>query len=139
VRRKWTYRHTRRSGRPPIASDIRDLVVRLAKENPRWGYKRIQGELGKLGLHISATSIRTILRADGLRPAPRRSAPSWGEFLRTQAKGTVACDFFTVEPVWLRTLYVFFAIEVGSRRVVWARSTAKFTGNSRIRLRQNSG
>jgi putative transposase len=94
------------------------------RENPRWGYRRIQGELRKLGLRISATSIRTILRAAGSRPAPRRAAPSWREFLGAQAKGIVACDFFTVETAWLRTLYVFFAIEVGSRRMVWARSTA---------------
>jgi len=96
VRRKWTHRPIRRPGRPAIASDVRDLVVRLAKENPRWGYQRIQGELRKLGLRISATSIRTILRASCLHPAPRRAGPSWREFLRTQAKGIVACDFFTV-------------------------------------------
>src|SRR6266566_2677230 len=70
VRRKWTYRRTGRPGRPPIASDVRDLVVRLAKENPRWGYRRTHGELRKLGLRISATSIRTILRAGGLHPCP---------------------------------------------------------------------
>jgi putative transposase len=123
VRRKWTYRHTGRPGRPPINSDVRDLVVRLAKENPRWGYRRIQGELRKLGLHISANSIRTILWAAGLHPTPRRATPTWREFLRTQAKGIVACDFFTVETAWLRTLYVFFAIEVESRLVVWTKST----------------
>src|SRR5205823_1884097 len=71
-----------------------------------------------------ATSIGTILRAEGLHPAPRRTGPRWLEFLGAQAKGIVACDFLTVETSWLRTLYVFFAIEVGSRRVVWARSTA---------------
>src|SRR5438094_2528364 len=124
VRRKWTYRRTRRPGRPPITNDVRDLVVRLAKENPRWGYRRVQGELRKIGLRISATSIWTILRAAGLHPAPRRAAPGWREFLRAQAKGIVACDFLAVETAWLRTLSVFFVIEVGSRRVVWARSTA---------------
>ena len=114
VRRKWTYRPTTRPGRPPTASDVRDLIVRLAKENPRWGYRRIQGEIGKLGLHISATSIRTILRAGGLEPAPRRAAPSWREFLKAQAKGILACDFFTVETAWLRTLYVFFGAPRGA-------------------------
>jgi putative transposase len=114
VRRKWTHRPTRRPGRPPITSDVRNLVVRLAKENPRWGYRRIQGELRKLGLHVSATSIRTILRTDGLHPAPRRAGPSWREFLRAQAKGIVACDFFTVETTWLRTRYVFSSSRWGA-------------------------
>src|SRR5207249_2949983 len=115
VKRRWTYRHGQGPGRPPITSDVRDLVVRLAKENPRWGYRRIQGELHKLRLRISATSIRTILRTEGLHPAPRGAAPSWRQFLRAQAKSIVACDFLTMETAWLRTLYVFFAIEVGSR------------------------
>lgn len=111
------------AGRPPIGHDIRQLVLRLARENPRWGHGRIQGELRKLGVGISATTIRAILRRAGIDPAPRRSGPTWREFIRAQAKGIVACDFFTVETAWLRTLYVFFAIEVGSRRVLWARST----------------
>jgi hypothetical protein len=102
VRRKWTHRRTRRPGRPPITSDIRDLVVRLARENPRWGYQRIQGELRKLGLAVSATSIRTILERT-VSTLPRGALLPAGEFLRTQAKGIVACDFFTVETAWLRT------------------------------------
>src|SRR5207249_12265780 len=114
VRRKWTYRRTPGPGRPPITSDVRDLVIRLAKENPRWGYQRIQGELRKLGLAISPTSIRTSLRTGGLPPAPRRAGPSWREFLKAQAKGIVACDFFTVETTWLRTLYVFFGAPRGA-------------------------
>jgi hypothetical protein len=89
----------------------------LAGENPRWGYLRIRGELLKLGTRVSAGSIRTVLRREGLGPAPRRSGPSWSEFLRAQAHGIVALDFFTVETVWLRTIYVLFAIELGSRRV----------------------
>lgn len=93
------------------------MVVRLARENPRWGCLRIQGELRKLGIRMGATTIRTILRRCGLGPAPRRGGPSWGEFLRAQAHGMLACDFFTVETAWLRTFSVLFFIELGSRRV----------------------
>ena len=86
----------------------------MGRENSRWGCLRIRGELAKLGIRISATTIRTLLRANGLGPAPRRSGPTWSEFLRSQAPGILAVDFFTVETVWLRTLYVLFAIHVGS-------------------------
>jgi putative transposase len=123
VRRKWTYRH-RRPGRPPLGRERRELVLRLARENPRWGCVRIQGELRKLGIRVGATTIRTLLRRHGLGPAPRRNGPSWAEFLRAQAEGMLACDFFTVETVWLRTLYVLFWIEHGSRRVHLAGVTA---------------
>jgi len=115
-RRKWTYRR-RGPGRPPIDPETVELILRMARENPRWGYPRIRGELLKLGVRVSATAIRTILRRHGLGPAPRRSGPSWSEFLRSQAHGILAFDFFTVETAWLRTLYVLFAIELGSRRV----------------------
>jgi len=94
-----------------------ELIVRMARENPRWGYLRIRCELLKLGVRVSATTIRTVLRREGLGPAPRRRGPSWSEFLRSQARGIVAFDFFRVETTWLRTLYVLFAIELGSRRV----------------------
>ncbi len=117
VRRKWTYRRRGTLGRPPLDPAIRDLIVRLGRENPRWGCIRIQGELRKLGIRVGATTIRTILRRAGLPPAPRRSGPSWTEFLRAQAEGILAMDFFTVETAWLRTLYVLFGIELGSRRV----------------------
>jgi len=116
VRRKWTYRR-RRPGRPPLDPETVELIVRMGRENPRWGYLRIRGELLKLGVRVSATAIRTVLRREGLGPAPRRTGPSWGEFLRTQARGIMAFDFFTVETAWLRTLYVLFAIELGPRRV----------------------
>jgi putative transposase len=123
VGRKWTYRR-RRAGRPPLDRERRELVVRLARENPRWGCVRIQGELRKLGIWMGATTIRSLIRRSGLGPAPRRQGPSWAEFLRAQAQGMVACDFFTVETVWLRTLYVLFWIELGSRRVRLAGVTA---------------
>jgi putative transposase len=123
VRRKWTYRR-RPAGRPPLDGERRELVLRLARENPRWGCVRIQGELRKLGVRVGATTIRSVLRRSGLGPAPRRDRPSWSEFLRAQAQGVLACDFFTVETVWLRTLYVLFWIEHGSRRVHLAGVTA---------------
>jgi len=123
VRRKWTYRR-RRAGRPPLDPQVRELILRLGRENPRWGCVRIQGELRKLGVRVGATTIRSILRRSGLGPAPRRGGPSWSEFLRAQGHGMLACDFFTVETVWLRTLYVLFWIELGSRRVHLAGVTA---------------
>ena len=117
VRRKWTYKRISVGGRPPISDEVRELIVRMGRDNPRWGCLRIRGELAKLGVRVSATKIRTLLRASGLGPAPRRGAPTWGEFLRAQAQGILAFDFFTVETLMLRTLYVLFAIQVGSRRV----------------------
>src|SRR6266545_3192675 len=123
VARKWTYRR-RLPGRPLLDPALRQLVLRLARENSRWGCVRIQGELRKLGIGVGATTIRSILRRSGFGPAPRRQGPSWREFLRTQAQGMVACDFFTVETAWLRTLYVLFVIEHESRRVHLAGVTA---------------
>jgi putative transposase len=116
VKRKWTYRRTR-TGRPPLDPEICRLTVRMAKDNPRWSYVRIEGELRKLGIRVGASSIKRLLLREGLGPAPRREGPSWAEFLRTQADGILACDFFTVETAFLRTLYVLFFIEVGSRRL----------------------
>ena len=117
VRRKWTYRRSGRPGRPPIDAELRALILRLARENPRWGCVRIGGEIRKLGLSVSATTIRTLLRAARAGPAPRRAGPTWTEFLRAQADGIIAGDFFTVESAWLRTLYVLVFIELGSRRI----------------------
>jgi putative transposase len=127
VRRKWRYRR-RWPGRPPLDPAVRALVVRLGRENPRWGCVRIQGELRKLGIRVGATTIRSVLRRAGFGPAPRRGGPSWGEFVRAQAQGMWACDFFTVETAWLRTLYVLFFIEHGSRRVRLAGVTANPDG-----------
>lgn len=123
VRRKWTYRRSGRPGRPPIDPEIRALILRLARENPRWGCVRIEGELRKLGQRVSATTIRTLLRRARLGPAPRRTGPTWTAFLQAQAQGIIACDFFTVETAWLRTLYVLVFIELGSRRIHVSPST----------------
>jgi transposase InsO family protein len=123
VRRKWTYRR-RGSGRPPLDPEKADLILRLARENPRWGCVRIQGALRKLGIRVGASTIRRILRRAGLGPAPRRTGPTWSEFLRAQSRGVLACDFFTVETVFLRTLYVLFFIELSTRRVHVAGTTS---------------
>ena len=109
---------------PPLNSDVQQLIVRLARENPRWGYQRVKGELQRLGVRVSATAIRTTLRRHGLDPAPRRMATTWRAFLRRQAAGIVACDFFTADTVWLRRLYVLLFIELDSGRVHLAGVTA---------------
>ena len=100
------------------------LVLRLARENPRWGSVRIGGELRKLGIRVGATTIRSLLRTARLGPAPRRTGPLWTEFLRARAGGIIACDFFSVETDWLGTLYVLVFIELGSRRIFVSPSTA---------------
>jgi len=110
VSRKWTFRRKGLPGRPRLGPETTALILRLARENPRWGFQRIRGELLKLGIKVSATTVRAVLLRNGLDPAPRRSGPTWGEFLRAQAEGIVALDFFTVETIALRTFYVLFAI-----------------------------
>jgi putative transposase len=114
VAKRWTYQA--RVGRPPIGGEIRELVVPLARENPRWGYQRIVGELHGLGYTVSASLVRNLLRHADLGPAGERVG-SWRGFLRAQARSMLAVDFFTVETVSLRRLYVLFYIELGSRRV----------------------
>jgi transposase InsO family protein len=127
VRRKWRQPQSRR-GRPKLPDEVRELVLRLARENPRWGHRRICGELAKLGFRASPTSIRRLLAQAQLEPAPRRHGPSWRAFLRAQAAGIVACDFFTVESVLLRRYYALFFIAHSSRRVWFAGCTANPTG-----------
>ena len=124
VTRRWTYPH-RRPGRPPLGREVRELVLRLARENASWGYLRIVGELRKRGIAVSATSVRNILAAAGLPPAPQRDRQSWRSFLRAHGESILACDFFTVDTVWLRRLYVLVFLSIGSRRVEYFACTSK--------------
>jgi putative transposase len=116
IARHWTYPH-RRPGRPAIANERRELIVRLARENRGWGYLRIVGELRKLGIDVSATLVRNVLKDAGIPPAPQRGRLDWRSFLRQHAATTLACDFLTVDTVLLRRLYVLVFIHLGSRRI----------------------
>ena len=124
VARRWTYPH-RRPGRPPIDHEVRQLILRLARENSHWGYVRIVGELRKLGITVSATLVRNVLARAGIPPAPERAASSWRSFLRQHGDTILACDFFTVDTVWLRRLYVLFFVSIGTRRVEYVACTSK--------------
>ena len=126
LRRKWTC--PKPPGRPKIPAGTMKLIVHLARENPTWGYRRIHGELSVMGIDLAPASVWNILQRHGLDPSPTRRGPTWGEFLKAQATTLLACDFFTVDTVLLRRLYVLFFIELDSRRVLVTGATAHPTG-----------
>ena len=117
VTRKWDYTSRRRPGRPSTAAAIRKLVIRMATDNPAWGHRRVQGELARLGHPIAASTVWQILHDAGINPAPRRSGPTWKQFLTAQARGILAADFVHVDTVLLRRIYALIVIEHGTRHV----------------------
>ena len=123
VTRKWDYT-SRRPGRPSTAAAIRKLVIRMATDNPAWGHRRVQGELVSLGHPIAASTVWQILHDAGIGPAPRRTGPTWKQFLTAQAHGILAADFVHVDTVFLRRIYALIVIEHGTRRVHLAGITA---------------
>jgi putative transposase len=127
VRRHWT-RPCRAPGRPGTAASVRALVLEMARDNPCWGYRRIRGELAGLGHKLAPSTVWQILKDAGTDPAPRRSGETWRTFLEAQAKTILATDFFHVDTVFMRRLYVLFFIEHGTRRVHLAGIIAHPTG-----------
>jgi transposase InsO family protein len=118
VRRRWAARSMRgKTGRPAARRNISALVLRLARENPRWGYRRIHGELAGLGVKVAASTVWEILKKAGIDPAPRRSGLAWSQFLRSQAEAILACDFFTADLLDGTQAYVLAVIEHATRRI----------------------
>jgi transposase InsO family protein len=135
VRRKWAQPH--RAGRPSIPAGTVAMILRLARENPTWGYRRIQGELATMGVVLAPSSIWTILRRNAFDPSPMRSGPTWAEFLHSQASSMLACDFFSVDTVLLKRFYVLFFIELDTRRVHVTGVTAHPTGSWVVQQARN--
>jgi putative transposase len=127
IARRWTFSHTG-PGRPPLKSSLRTMILRLARENPHWGYRRIAGELKGAGVHVSATSVRKVLLEGGLQPAPERPRSSWRTFLRAQATSILACDFLTVETAFLQRIYVLFFMSLATRRIEYLACTSNPDG-----------
>ena len=137
VARKWDYTSRRRPGRPSTGTSVKTLIIRMARENPAWGHRRIQGELARLGHAIAASTVWEILHAAGIDPAPRRAGPTWREFLAAQAHAIIACDFLVVETALLKRLYVLVFIEHGTRRLHLAGVTAHPTGAWAVQQARN--
>jgi putative transposase len=135
--RKYDTSKQRRPGRPPTVPSIARLVVRLAKENPLWGHRRIHGELTKLGVTVAPSTVWEILHAAGIDPAPRRAGPTWRQFLQAQAGGILAVDFLHVDTVLLKRLYVLVFIEHGTRRMHLGGVTANPTGEWTVQQARN--
>src|SRR5262245_5118304 len=127
IARRWTYRG-RTPGRPSVTAELRELVLRLARDNPTWGCRRIQGELAGLGYRLGASTIWAILTKAGVGPVPRRTGPTWTEFLTAQAKGILACDLLGVDTIGLTRIYVLFLMEVATWRVHVLGATTNPTG-----------
>jgi len=134
---KYDTSKRRKPGRPPTAPGIARLVVRLARENPQWGHRRIQGELAKLGVTVAPSTVWEILRAAGIDPAPRRSGPTWRQFLHAQAAGILAVDFLHVDTVLLKRMYVLVFIEHRTRRMHLGGVTAHPTGDWTVQQARN--
>ena len=128
VARHWTYPPTTPRGRPPAGPEIRRRVIRLTQENPTWGYRRVHGELCRIGHRIAASTVWTILRSAGIDPAPGRTGPTWAQFIRTQARSIIATDFACVDTATLRRFHVLFFIEIATRRVHLGGITTNPTG-----------
>jgi putative transposase len=135
--RKYDTSGRRTPGRPPTVPGIARLVVRLAKENPLWGHRRIHGELTKLGIAVAPSTVWEILHAAGIDPAPRRTGPTWRQFLHAQAAGILAVDFLHVDTVLLNRLYVLVFIEHGTRRMHLGGVTANPTGEWTVQQARN--